>query len=405
MSINIRSISADEREAFHQTMAVPFVFDVTPERTERFNHVFELERLRAAFDGEQMVATFGAVSLQLTVPGASLATAGTTVVTVLPTHRRQGILRSLMTEHLAEVHRHGEPLAALWASESSIYGRFGYGPSSERVVMQLDKPYARFETPVDIQSTMQLVDKDQAATVFPEIFESLARLRPGMFLRSQGWWKHRILSDPAFARGDSTAHRRVLHRRAGEPAGYAIYRTRDDSATETIRVRLEELIGIDSEAERALWQYLFGIDLSAGIDYANQPVDDPLRWSLAEPRRMRRHIEDALWVRPIDVTACLNARQYSCAGSLVFQMRDELCPWNDGVYRLEAGQDGSGRCQRSESAAEMELTPFALGATYLGGQRFRDLARAGVLTGSEQALNRADTMFLWDPLPWCQEIF
>jgi len=406
MSIHIRSISADEREAFLQTMAVPFVFDVTPERTERFSNAFELERLRAAYDGDQMVATFGALSLQLSVPGASLATAGATVVTVLPTHRRQGILRSLMTEHLAEVHRAGEPLAALWASESSIYGRFGYGPSSERAVMRLEKPFANMQQPIEIQSMMRLVDADQAAAVFPRIFEMVASQRPGMFSRNEHWWKHRILSDPEFARGESSAHRRVLYTRHGAPAGYVIYRTRGDLvATGAIRVQLVELIGVDAEAERSLWQYLFGIDLSSAIDYSNQPVDDSLRWWLAEPRRMRRRIEDALWIRPVDVIACLNARRYSSADSIVFRMHDELCPWNDGVYALESDLDGTAFCQRTESAPQIELTPFALGAAYLGGHRFRDLARAGVLTGTAQTLERADAMFNWDPLPWCQEVF
>ena len=77
-------------------------------------------------------------------PGGRLPTAGTSVVAVAPTHRRRGILRAMMTQHLAEVHEKGEPLAALWASESSIYGRFGYGPASERAVMKLAKSFARF---------------------------------------------------------------------------------------------------------------------------------------------------------------------------------------------------------------------------------------------------------------------
>ena len=407
MSVQIRSISADELDTFHRTMAVPFVFDVTPERTEHIKNAFELERLRAAFDGDQMVATFGAFSLRLSVPGAILETAGTTVVTVLPTHRRRGILRSLMTEHLAEVHSNGEPLAALWASESSIYGRFGYGPSSELAVMRLEKPFAELQQPISIQATMRLVDRDEAATVFPKIYEHVARKRPGTFLRSDHWWEHRILGDPEFVRGESPAHRRVLHVRDGQPVGYAIYRTRNDAAQDTIQVQLVELIGIDAESQKALWQYLFGIDLVSSIQYSNQPVDDPLRWWLAHPRRMQRRIEDALWVRPVDVIACLNARRYSSAGSVIFRMRDELCPWNGGVFHLETDSHGTARCQRTDSDADaqIELTPYALGAAYLGGHRLRDLARAGVVSGTAQTLERADAMFTWDPLPWCQEVF
>ena len=138
---------------------------------------------------------------------------------------------------------------------------------------------------------------------------------------------------------------------------------------------------------------LIGIDLIDSIKYWNQPMDDPLRWWLQQPRCMERKIEDALWVRPVDVAAALVGRRYSSAGALVFRMRDEICPWNDGVFRLQAGNDGTGECTQSNAVPDIELTPYALGALYLGGNRFSDLARSGVLTGTPAALNRADAMF------------
>ena len=83
MSVEIRAVSPDETRAFHRAMGVPFGFDPTPEMTERFENIIEHERLRAAYDGDQLVATFGAFSFRMTVPGGTLPTAGTTVVTVL----------------------------------------------------------------------------------------------------------------------------------------------------------------------------------------------------------------------------------------------------------------------------------------------------------------------------------
>lgn len=119
MGIEIRRIGVEELSAFQQAMGVPFGIDPSPELAERFARVAEIDRLRAAFDGGRIVATFGAYSLKLTAPGGALPTAGTTVVTVLPTHRRRGILRSLMAEHLAEAHDRNEPLAALWARRAA----------------------------------------------------------------------------------------------------------------------------------------------------------------------------------------------------------------------------------------------------------------------------------------------
>jgi predicted acetyltransferase len=405
MSVQIRAVSADELEAFQRTLGVPFGFDPTPEHFTRFQNVFELDRLRAAFDGDQLVATFGAHSLHMTVPGNVLPAAGTTVVTVLPTHRRQGVLRMFMTEHMAELHHKGEPLAVLWASESSIYDRFGYGPATERAMARLEKPYARMREPVDVRASMRLVERAEAQQLFPAVYDVAAARRPGMISRSESWWSHRVLSDPEYMRRGATAHRRVLHVRDGRPAGYALYRTRTDLDQGTTEVRVIEVFGIDAEAEKALWQYLFGIDLVTSIVQWNQPIDAPLRWWLEEPRRMERKVEDALWLRPVDVAAALAGRRYSCTGSLALRVRDRLCPWNEGVWQLEADSNGVGRCRQANVEPDVELTPSALGMVYLGGHRFAALARSGLVTGTPEALRRADALFTWDPLPWCQELF
>lgn len=403
MSIQIRAISADQLDSFEQAMSVPFLYDPTSERTQNFKDLFDADRLRAAFDGKQMVGTIGAHSFQMVVPGNVLPMAGTSVVTVLPTHRRQGVMRALMAEHLGEVHQKGEPLAALWASESSIYGRFGYGPACELAEMKIERSFAKLREPVDLRGAMRLVERDEAVALFPEIYDRVVRTRPGMYLRTEHWWQHRILCDPEFKRFGASTHRRVLHVRDGQPVGYAIFRTQVDDVRATLH--LIELIALDAESEKALWEFLFGVDLITSIEYWGLPVDASIVWWLEQPRKMERKIEDALWVRPVDVVACLNGRQYSHAASVVFRMRDELCPWNEGVFRLEADADGVGNCEPSNADAELELTPFALGSAYLGGHRFCDLARAGVLSGSTEALQRADAMFNWSPRPWCQEVF
>jgi predicted acetyltransferase len=405
MSVQIRPISADEVAAFERAAGVSFGFDPTPDASERFRTAFEIDRLRAAVDGEQIVATFGALTTRMVVPGNVLPVAATTVVTVLATHRRQGVLRSLMTEHLAEVHQKGEPLAALWSSESSIYGRFGYGPACDRAIVKLDKAHARMREPVDICGTMRLVEREEAQESFPAIYGKVASHRPGLFERNAEWWQHRTLADPEYLRRGGTAHRRVLHVREGIPAGYALYRTRVDWERGTMDVKVIELIGIDPPAEKALWHYLFGIDLATSIDCWNQRVDDPLRWWLEQPRRLERKVEDGLWLRPVDVAVALSGRKYSCAGSLALRIRDSLCPWNDGVWSLDVDQQGNAQCARTGVAPTLELTPETLGMVYLGGHRFATLARSGLISGSPEAIRQADGMFTWDPMPSSPEYF
>jgi predicted acetyltransferase len=405
MSIQIRPVSADEIDAFLGAVSVPFGFDPTPEAIDRFRNVFELERMRAAVDGGQIVATFGTLTSRITVPGGVLPLGGTTIVTVLPTHRRRGVFRRMMTEHLAELHRNKEPLAALWASESSIYGRFGYGPACEKVVAKIEKPYARLQQPVDIAGTMKLVDREEAQRVFPTIYDAVAPSRPGLLARNENWWRQRVLRDPEYMRRGGTAHRRVLHVRDGQPAGYVIYRTRMDAERGGSEIHVLELIAIDAAAEQALWQFLFGIDLSTSIEFWNQSIDDPLRWWLEQPRRLERKVEDGIWLRVVDVAAALSGRRYSTAGSLILRVEDAHCPWNEGCWQLTVGQDGVARCQRSESDPEIELDAYALGMIYLGGHRFAALARSGLVTGEPEAIRRADALFSWDIMPTCADFF
>ncbi len=141
------------------------------------------------------------------------------------------------------------------------------------------------------------------------------------------------------------------------------------------------------------------------ISHWNLAVDDPLLWWVEQPRELNRKLGDAIWVRPVNVVEALNRRCYSATGRLVFRFRDELCPWNEGTFALTANIEGQGRCEKTESEPELELTPFALGAVYLGGHRLRVLAKAGLVTGTPQAIQLADALFSWDQAPWCQEIF
>ena len=97
-------------------------------------------RFDAALPDGGAVGTTGVYSLRMAVPGAVLPVAGVTAVSVLPTHRRRGVLRSLMRRQLADIAARGEePIAALWASETPIYGRYGYGRASSHAYFRFER--------------------------------------------------------------------------------------------------------------------------------------------------------------------------------------------------------------------------------------------------------------------------
>jgi predicted acetyltransferase len=352
------------------------------------------------------VGTGGAFSLQLTVPGAIAATGGTTMVSVLPTHRRRGVLRQMMRHHLEDVRERGEPLAALWASESGIYGRFGYGAAVQMLDLVIQRSGSGFARPLEAEGRVRLVAVDEAEQPLRTVFDAVRPLRPGMFARSEAWWRlRRLRDDPAHRSGASPYRFAVYENAAGEPEGYAQYRTKPDwDLNPKGSVTVTELVTLTRDAHAALWRFLLDIDLVATINAWNRPEDETLPWLLADSRRAQRRLSDTLWVRTVDVAAALEARRYPVDGDVVIDIRDQFCPWNDGSYRLVV-TDGIAAVERTRDAAGLSMPVEDLGAVYLGGNRVLTLARAGRIEGDPEAIRRTDAMFLWDRAPWCQEVF
>lgn len=406
MSTKIRPIEPDEAEPFFAAAASAFGNAADPDYVEQTRAIAEFDRSLATFDGEEIVGTTGIFSLDLTVPGAKLATAGVTWVSVKPTHRRSGVLTNMMRRQLDDIRERGEALAALWASESIIYGRFGYGLAAEGAELRIERTRTAFTHEQAACGKTRLVSREDALGSWPAVYDRVLASQPGMFARSQTWWQHKVLRESSGGQSGPSGRFFVQYEEDGHPLGYARYRVtpgRDSSSPDgTLSVR--ELMATTESAYAALWSYLFGVDLVGSIEARLRPIDEPLLWMLADPRRLTRHPSDTLWVRIVDVASALEGRRYAAEGRVVLDVRDQFCPWNEGRYELEGGPHGA-RCLRSDAEPEIVLDASDLGAAYLGGVRLQTLHRAGRVQGDADALRRADAMLAWSPLPWCPEVF
>jgi predicted acetyltransferase len=162
-----------------------------------------------------------------------------------------------------------------------------------------------------------------------------------------------------------------------------------------------EAVGANAQATAEIWRFLLDSDWAETITASLLPPDHPLFLLLANQRRARYTVIDGLWVRVVDVEAALSGRAYAGEGGVVLEVRDELCPWNEGRWSVEAGS-----VFRTDAAADLALDASALGAAYLGGVSFRELVGAlRVEELSSGGAARADALFAWRPLPWCPEIF
>jgi predicted acetyltransferase len=405
MPVEIRVLQEHEIEPFARSVARGFLGDFRPEYLEHYRPLFELDRNLAAFDGDFVAGTAGIFTFQMTVPGGIVPTAGVTRVTVQPTHRRQGVLTALMRRQLEDVRERGEPLAALWASESIIYGRFGYGLAADHVELKVERNRTALAHRVPARGRVRIVTKEEARSAWPGVFDRVRLDQPGAMNRSGAWWD-RILRDLEHERHGFSAHVHATYEENGEPQGYLLYRTKDDwtGGLPAGAARLEELMAASPAAYSALWEYALNLDLIGVIEAESRPVDEPLYWMLADPRRLGRSQQDALWLRIVDVPGALSARKYSGEGSVVFEVRDAFCPWVAGRYELQASP-GGGKCTRTDRSPTITLSAADLAAIYLGGARLQTLARAGRAEGEPDALRHADEIFAWPTLPWCPNHF
>jgi predicted acetyltransferase len=374
-----------------------------PEFTERFGPLLPADRIHAAFEDGEVVGSGGVFPFETGIPGGLIRAAGVTLVGVLPTHRRRGVFRRLMEAQLADVHERGEPMAYLWASEDALYGRFGYGVASFAGGVEIARDRAAFWRDFEPEGRVRLLDREEAVEPFSQIQRAAAERHPGMFVRSEEWWRHRRLSDPEWGREGGGEMVRALLELDGEPAAYALYRLHF-SAERGIPngyTSVIEAVGSSAAATREIWQYLFSIDWMARVRAHLLPRDHELFLLLREPRRLRFELRDGLWVRLVDVEAALKARSYKAGDPVVAEVADEVCPWNAGVWEL--GPEGA---SRSTASPELRLEVAALGSAYLGGFTFAQLARAGRIEELvDGALDRADALFRTDRYPWCPEIF
>jgi predicted acetyltransferase len=405
----IRPITPDDYVAFMRTVSVAHGDQPPDEEAELWRPIFELDRAIAAFDGAHIVATAGVLSFEITVPGlTTLPTGGVSFVGVLPTYRRRGLLRALMGYALDDMRARGEPLAILGASESSIYGRFGFGIATQSARLEIESRHGAFARPLAAPGVVALIGREEAARTLPPVYDRAQRCQPGALARSAGMWEVALRDLESWRDGASALFFATYATEPGRVDGYVTYRVarKWEQALPAGSLLIGEVIATTPEAYAALWHYCLNVDLVTSVRTSNSSIDEPLRWLLADPRRLRVTAQvDGLWARPLDVARALSGRRYLTAGYLVLEVADGFCPANAGRYALEGSPDGA-HCRRTAEGADLRLDVADLGATYLGGVRFSTLARAGrVVELSPGALARADALFAAEPLPWCATDF
>jgi predicted acetyltransferase len=388
------------------------VFGLIPDEddVEFYSNLFDPDYALAVYDGGRIVATASANSFELTLPAAhdqplpAITVPGVTAVGVQPTHRRQGLLTSLMGRQISDFRGRGFLLSILTASEGAIYGRFGYGLASSYQSVAVSTTRAAFRDDAPTTGRMRLLDPADASKVLPGLHDRARRIRPGEINRLAPWWD-RYFEDPEKDRDGGGGQFHAVHESDdGEADGWVSYRYHYSwgNGLPAHRVDVRGLFALDPIVRASLWRYLLQLDLVGELTAVAVPTDETLRWLLTDPRQVRvTDAGDHLWVRLIDVAGALAARGYCAEDRLVLDVGEE------GRFVVEAGMtEASCRPARRGERTDLILGLAELGAIYLGGVRPSVLAAARRIHEQRAgALGRADSLFRSPVDPFCSTDF
>jgi predicted acetyltransferase len=393
--VQIRPTTAEDLDVFVRTVHTAFGrFPETPSATGGlWWSAVEMDRGLLAESEGKVVGTAAAYSFELTLPGNTVVpAAGVSAVTVLPTHRRRGVLTEMMRYQLTELRERGEFLSVLLASEAGIYGRFGYGPATCTRRVTVQSRHSAFRTPVDV-GTIEVLPRESATEVMEEVYDRYRRARPGSLSRPPRWWAKGAGMPPV-----APAPRYVaVHRTGDVPDGYATY-TRDDNA-----LVIDEVIAADDAAFAALARFALDHDLVTEVAFKHLPADHPLLWMLADRRAGEVSGEtDWLWVRLLDVPAALTARGWLTDGEIVLDVDDPFL--GERRRYLLTVEDGKAECVETTRDPDLELDVRDLGSLYLGGTSPSTLVRAGHVKARASAIE-ADALFRTERPPHCLHWF
>lgn len=405
MTIEIRSLHDDELHVAHVAFTRALQFEASnAEHFERRRPLWWAERSFGAFDDGMIVGHAGGMPFDTLLPGGGkVPTDGVTRVGVLPTHRRRGILTALMHHQLRAAFDRGEPLASLRASESVIYGRFGYGLAGLTAHVRIDTAASRFLIPAPTSGSFHYLSGPDVLDVIPPLYERCRR-RPGSLARPASFFAHDLAAHIDLAREERQWL--VVHRDDhGVPDGYLRWAAvdREEWEVKGHRVEVHELWGVSDDVEAQLWRFLFDLDLVHQVVCEVRPVDDALRWRLADVRALQVvELFDEQWLRLVDAAAVLGARTYSGDDSVVVEIaHDPVFEHNVGRYEV-----GNGGCRRVRKSPDVRFDVASAGAVCLGGTSFDELFRGGRIEETRRGgVARADQLFAFRPRPFCGTFF
>lgn len=357
-------------------------------------------------DGQERILG-GAARLDtgLSLPGgARVPVAGLTAVGVTPGAHGRGAFRALLEAHLRECRERGDAASVLMASETPLYGRFGYGLATRSAGWEVDGHVARRlrpDAPTSGPVTVEPGRGPELDELLHAVREESGTRRAGLLTRTPAWWEKVLGPSQSWMGGGPQLI--ALHWNADDRCdGYVMYDVdfrhgRQANAESTITIR--ELVAPSVAVELDLWRFLAGLPWAHQLHWSHGPVDPAALYWMENTRALRRMWHaDFLWMRPLDLPALTENREFAAEGTVALEVSDPV--FNDlaGRFDLQV-REGTGRWVPADGPADLKVSVADLGELWLGDVRARRLLGAQRITGDPAAAGRLDAMLATDLAP------
>ncbi len=418
MDLDYRAITRDDIPAWTEAMSLGFGRLDHPSTGLFAEAIFDDQRCLATFDGNRVVGTYVSFSVGLSMPGGTeLEVNAVSGVTVSPSYRERGILRNAMLDDFRKAVARGEAMSILFASEYSIYERFGFGPATEFVSFSIDtnglvmRPFPGG----DPLGRVTMPSPADSLEVCKRVYDLAHRQNHGSVGRHDLAWRRSFALMDHRPEYEWKGFIAVSYNEAGEADGYVRFTLSTDWSSERpdATIAVDELVTTTEAAHYRIWKFLTTYGWVRKIVVHETRVDDAIRLLVADQRRVQQTKRcDHLWVRVLDVKKVLESRSYCEVGEVTFTIRDDL-GFIDGTYRLTVTTVGP-VCERVDvqlvdegdvvdavHQADVELNASEFSSLVLGAGSPTALAKAGRLFANRpDGPDRMERLFRTTQQPW-----
>lgn len=359
----------------------------------------DLGERRGLYDGDDPLAVCLHYDLTLAARGDDVAAGGVSQVAGAPEHRRQGHVRELLADSLAEYRDRGRHLAVLWPFDVGFYRRLGWATIAKLATWEVD--------PGDLDGLVDRLDDPDAGrferlapddwTELPPVLAADHFTHDLAMRRSEGWWRHRV-----FDRWDAEPYVYAWRDDDGDLRAYVVYAV--DEADDGRALAVWDHAATDRDARRHLFRFLRDHDSQVdSIRYHTPPeavagADFDLHRELADPAAVDPKVQSGAMARLVDVAADLPVLAGEAARAAAVDcdlaVADGLAPWNDGRFRLQSSADEALSVEPVDDAASGDtadrpiatLDVGALTRIVVGARSVDSAVDLGVVDGDEAAL-------------------